>query len=299
MENIKSDAPGDLGALSLWEQVKQHMEPITNLEFKLLKTIFSERFGIELKEEKKALVESRLGKVLHTRGMSNLSEYLEAVLKDNSGMLEQEMVEKLTTNHTFFMREAEHFNYLKEVVLPYLSNTVRDKDLRIWSAGCSSGEEPYTIAMVLSDFFNYSWDQWNTKILATDISPAVLEKAVIGLYPEESVDDLPGRWKKLYFSKGNNGKIQVCDRIREEIIFRHLNLHEPTFRFKRKFHVIFCRNVMIYFNTQMKQELIQKFYDWTEPGGYLFIGHSESLGRNTMGFEYIRPSIYRKEPKYR
>lgn len=274
------------------------MEPITRKEFHTLMTIFNERFGIELKEEKKTLVESRLGKALQARGMNNLSEYLEAAFHDKSGVIEQELVEKLTTNHTYFMRESEHFFYLQDVVLPYLSH-VRDKDLRIWSAGCSSGEEAYTIAMVLADFFNYSWDQWNTKVLATDISAAVLDKAVNGLYPEESIQNLPDKWRKLYFCKANNNQVQVCDKIRGEVIFRHLNLHEEVFRFKRKFHIIFCRNVMIYFSPQMKRELIRKFYDWIEPGGYLFIGHSESLGRDTGGFEYMKPSIYRKGAKYR
>jgi chemotaxis protein methyltransferase CheR len=275
------------------------MDAITNAEFNQLKAIFGERFGIELKDEKRSLVESRLSKVLQKRGLNKLSEYLDAALRDKSGVIVQEMVEKLTTNHTFFMREADHFHYLREVVLPELSDRVRDRDLRIWSAGCSSGEEAYTLAMTLADFFSYSWDQWNTKILATDISAAVLEKAVSGFYPEEGMENLPEKWKKLYFLKANNGNIQVCDRIRNEVIFRNLNLHEPVFQFKRKFHVIFCRNVMIYFSAQMKQELIQKFSQWIEPGGYLFIGHSESLGRNVSGFAYIRPSIYRKESIHR
>lgn len=275
------------------------MKPIAGAEFKQLKAIFSERYGIELKEQKKTLVESRLGKVLQAKGMNNLSEYLEAVLQDSTGALEQELVEKLTTNHTFFMRETEHFLYLRDTVLPYLSGSVRDKDLRIWSAGCSSGEEAYTIAMVLADFFYYSQEQWNTKILATDISAAVLEKAANGLYPSESIENLPAKWKKLYFRKADHERVQICDKIRDEVIFRHLNLHDPIFRFKRKFHVIFCRNVMIYFSAPMKRELIQKFYDWTEPGGYLFIGHSESLGRDAAGYKYIKPSIYRKELHYK
>ncbi|NLO38327.1 MAG: protein-glutamate O-methyltransferase CheR [Ruminiclostridium sp.] len=272
------------------------MKPITRTEFNLLREILSERFGIELKEEKRALVESRLGKVLQARGMDSLSEYLEVVLQDTSGELERELAEKLTTNHTYFLREEEHFHFFSNTVLPWLSGTVRDRDLRIWSAGCSSGEEAYTLAMVMADFFNYSWGEWNTKLLATDISTAILEKATTAIYPEESLEKMPNRWKKLYFNRLNNGTVQVGERIRDELIFRHLNLNEPRFPFKRKFHVIFCRNVMIYFNMQMKQELIRKFYQWTEPGGYLFIGHSESLGRNTMGYQYIKPSIYRKEP---
>ncbi len=272
------------------------MEPITKTEFNLLKNIFSERYGIALKEEKKTLIESRLSNVLQARGMKNLSEYLEALFQDKSGTIEQEMVVKLTTNHTFFLREEDHFIFLRDHVLPYLASSVKDRDLRIWSAGCSTGEEAYTLVMILADFFNYSWDQWNTKILATDISSAVLEKAVNGVYPDESTWNLPAKWRKLYFTKAGEGEVQICQKIRDEVYFRHLNLNQRVFPFKRKFHVIFCRNVMIYFSAQMKQELIQKFYDWIEPGGYLFIGHSESLGRDTMGFRYIRPSIYRKEP---
>lgn len=271
------------------------MIQITWQEFNTLKTLLNDRYGIELKDQKKTLVESRLAKVLTERRMDTFSQYLEAVLQDRSGMLEQELVEKLTTNHTFFMREEEHFIYLRDTVLPYLSGAVRDKDLRIWSAGCSSGEESFTIAMVLADYFNYEWDAWNTKILATDISNGVLDKAIKGIYPEESIQNLPGRWKKLYFSKPRQGEVEICERIKNEVIFRSFNLNQKDFPFKKKFHVIFCRNVMIYFDRTMKQELIQKFYEYTEPGGYLFIGHSESLGRDMMGYRYIKPSIYRKE----
>jgi chemotaxis protein methyltransferase CheR len=271
------------------------VEPITKQEFARLKTIMDERFGIEIKDGKITLVESRLSKTLAERGMSRLGQYLDAVMRDRTGALEQELAQKLTTNHTYFMREPEHFRFFQETVLPWLVGTVRDGDLRTWSAGCSSGEEPYTLAMCMADFFNLRSESWNTKILATDISAAVLERAVEAIYPVESLQNIPDRWKKLYFESLDSERVRVGAKIREEVIFRHLNLIEQVFPFKRKFHLILCRNVMIYFDTPMKNRLIKKFYDATEPGGYLFIGHSESLGRDTCGYKYIKPSIYRKE----
>lgn len=256
----------------------------------------NDRFGIEIKEGKITLVESRLARTIADKGMKNLSQYLEAVLKDKTGVLEQEIAEKLTTNHTYFMREPEHFSYFQETILPYLSDMVKDRDIRTWSAGCSSGEEAYTMAMLMSDYFGYDGCNWNTKILATDISTGVLKKACAGCYPKESIQDLPEKWKKTYFTKLDEHNVQISEKIQGEVIFRHLNLSEPQFPFKRKFHVIFCRNVMIYFDAQMKAQLIKKFYNCTEPGGYLFIGHSESLGKETFGYKYVKPTIYRKEP---
>jgi chemotaxis protein methyltransferase CheR len=184
---------------------------------------------------------------------------------------------------------------LKNKVLPYLQYAVKDNDIRIWSAGCSYGEEPYTIAMIMDDFFGREKPCWDTKVLATDISGKVLEEAQKGVYSNEEISVLPSQWKLSYFKKLDNEKCRISDRMRNEVIFRKLNLMDSIFPFKKKFHVIFCRNVMIYFDSQTKWQLVNKFYDLTENGGYLFIGHSESLDREQTKYKYIMPAVYRKE----
>lgn len=193
------------------------------------------------------------------------------------------------------MREVDHFYYFRDKVLPYLVSTVREKDLRIWSAGCSSGEEPYTLAMIIDEFFGKEKMWWDSKVLATDISGKVLGEASKGIYSNENIATLPSNWKLNYFKKLDNEKSVLIDKIRNEVIYRKLNLMDQVFPFKKKFHVIFCRNVMIYFDNKTKWELINKFYDLTEYGGYLFIGHSESLNREETKYKYIMPAVYRKE----
>jgi chemotaxis protein methyltransferase CheR len=268
---------------------------ITNKEFNQLTTYIKANYGIYLKEEKRALVTGRLQNVLIQNGFSDFSEYFEYILADKTGDAVSTLINKITTNHTFFMREVDHFEYFKEQVLPFLAGTVKDKDLRIWSAGCSSGEEPYTLAMIMDEFFGKEKIWWDSKVLATDISGRVLEEATKGVYQNEEIETLPPHWKNAYFNKLDNESSIVSEKIRKEVIYRKFNLMEKAFPFRRKFHVIFCRNVMIYFDSQTKYELINKFYNCLERGGYLFIGHSESLDREDTNLKYIKPAIYRKE----
>ncbi len=270
------------------------MIEITDKEFKLLAAYIKDNYGIHLKEEKKILLMGRLQNVLIQNDIKNFQDYYNYVISDKTGYAQAELINKVTTNHTFFMREADHFEFFKEKVLPYLMDTVRDRDLRIWSAGCSSGEEPYTLAMIINEFFGKSKLFWDTKILATDISTKVLEEAKKGIYSSEKVANLPPTWKLNYFKKLENDLYVIADKIKEEVIYRKFNLVETSFPFKKKFHVIFCRNVMIYFNTDTKRELINKFYNCLEDGGYLFIGHSESLNRGETQFKTVMPSVYRK-----
>lgn len=271
------------------------MVSITDKEFRQLADYIKSNYGIHLKEDKQSLITGRLHLVLQQMNFNSFTEYFNYVVSNRTGDAVITLIDKITTNHTFFMRENKHFLFLKDKVLPDLAKQVKDKDLRIWSAGCSSGEEPYTIAMLIDEFFGAQKMFWDTKVLATDISSRVLDMAVRGVYPNESVASLPPHWKLNYLNAFSKDKSVIADKIRNEIIFRKLNLMEETFPFKRKFHVIFCRNVMIYFDAQTKMELVHKFYEVTEPGGYLFIGHSESLDRDKTKYKYIMPSVYRKE----
>jgi chemotaxis protein methyltransferase CheR len=269
---------------------------ISDEEFYKLSDYIKRNYGINLTEKKKALVLGRLQNILRQKKLDSFSEYYHYIVSDKTGEAVTTLVNKITTNHTFFMREPEHFECFRTTVLPYwTSSLIASKDLRIWSAGCSSGEEPYTLAMIISDFFGPDKPSWDTKILATDISMEVINTAKSGMYSNDRLDSLPESWRKKYFKKLGEEKSAVSDCIKNEIIFRLFNLMSPVFPFKKKFHAIFCRNVMIYFDADTKRELVNKFYEFTEPGGYLFIGHSESLNREETMYKYIMPAVYRKE----
>lgn len=271
------------------------MITITNKEFKQLASFIKGHYGIHLKEEKQALLTGRLQNVLVDLGFRNFTEYYDYIVSDKTGAGVSTLINKITTNHTFFMREVEHFHFFRDKVLPELAAKVRDRDLRIWSAGCSSGEEPYTLAMIIDSFFGNEKGMWDTKILATDISAQVLAEAAKGVYSNSDVSDLPSNWRLSYMKKHDDENMVFSEKIKNQVIYRKFNLMEPRFPFRRKFHVIFCRNVMIYFDAQTKQELVNKYYEALEPGGYLFIGHSESLNREETKFRYVRPAVYRKE----
>ncbi len=271
------------------------MIEITEKEFKQLAGYIKDYYGIRLKQEKMALVSGRLNNVLLQSGFSNFTDYYNHLVSDKSGDAVITLVDRITTNHTFFMREPDHFYIFRDKVLPYLADTVREKDLRIWCAASSSGEESYTLAMIMDEFFGKEKLWWDTKILATDISEQVLEVARKGIYSNERIAPLPSYWKTAYFKRYDHENSVLIDKIRNEVIYRKLNLMDRVFPFRKKLHTIFCRNVMIYFDNETKNLLVEKFYDHLEYGGYLFIGHSESLCRETTRFKYIAPSVYRKE----
>ncbi len=250
-------------------------------------------YGINL-EQQLQLVETRLDPVMRTRGFKNYSDFLDYLDKDKSGDEARFLVTRLTTNYTYFMREVEHYNFLTKTVLPEVTaRAAFKKDLRIWSAGCSSGEEAYTTAMVLDDYLGVHKKEWDARILATDISPQVLQTASTGVYGPEKLAKLNPAWRTRYFSPSDRGRFQIKQNIKDEVILKTFNLMDK-FCFPNKFHVIFCRNVMIYFNTKTCNDLINRFYDYLEPGGYLFVGLSESVDINTCKFKYVQPSIYRK-----
>lgn len=268
---------------------------ITDEEFKRISVFMKQRYGIDL-SQKKIIVNGRLENYIKNSDWNNFHEYMNAVEHDSTGRLEKMLVNFLTTNHTYFMREFEHFDYFKGTVLPWLrKKEASRKDLRIWCGAASTGEEPYMIAMVLSDFFGLERNQWDTKVLATDISTKVLQQAMAGVYSAEQLRSLPEQWKRHFFKAVAGGsQYQVKEELKQEVIFRQFNLMDP-FPFKKRMHTIFLRNVMIYFDEKTKQELVQKVYDALEPGGYLFIGTTETLDRSSTPFQIIQPSIFRKK----
>ncbi len=264
-------------------------------EFLDLSNYIRTNFGINLSMKKKTLLKSRLNSVLKTESFDSLSQYYDHLMSDNSGIVISDLVDRITTNHTYFYREKKHFDFLWDTVFPEIvKKNSSQRDIRIWSAGCSSGEEPYTIAILLMEYFKKIKSFWDKKLLATDISSKALEIAKEGVYDKDNISNLPPGWKNSYFKKTKDGLYKLNDNVRKEVILRRLNLMNK-FSFKKKFDVIFCRNVMIYFDNETTHRLVNKFYDLLDTGGYLFISHSESLDRRITKFKYIRPSIYMKE----
>jgi chemotaxis protein methyltransferase CheR len=269
---------------------------ITVGEFNKLRTLLYDRFGFHLTDQKKTLVIERLQKVLRQRGFSNFSQYYDFVQRDRTGEALLELIDRISTNHTFFFREQEHFNFLNEAILPELVKrgaATGRKKLRIWSAGCSSGEEPYSVAIELARYFKNELKNWDIAILATDISTSVLAKAEAGIYNENQLQGVENNMRRSYFQVCEQGW-QVKPEIRRLVTFRRLNLMLENYPFRGLFDLILCRNVMIYFDSETRENLIAKFAKYTQQGGYLFIGHSESLTRENKFFKYIQPAVYRR-----
>jgi len=272
----------------------QDTPEMTDSEYKKLVNLIQSYSGIFLKDTKQTLLTTRLTGVLAQSGYKSFTEYYNDLVADKTGAAIAMLVDKITTNHTFFMREAAHFDYLRNTVLPYLEKNVPSRDLRIWCAACSTGEEAYTLAIILEEYFKLNKTFWDCKVLATDLSARVLKEAERGVYARDRIDPMPAAWKQNYFVQRNDGQVEIASKIKNEVIFRRFNLVESVYPFKKKFHCIFCRNVMIYFDNDTKDAIINKFYDITEPGGYLFIGHSEALDRDKTKYKYVMPAVYRK-----
>ena len=269
------------------------MKEISQKDFIKLTSFVKSNYGIDL-TKKEQLITSRLQSTINEARFGSFEKYVEYITTKAVANDIDLMLNKLTTNYTYFYREENHFEYFKKVILPYLEQTKSNKSLAIWSAGCSSGEEPYTISMILKDYFGKR-SGWDTRVLATDISQNVLSKAQTATYEEEALKNMPKNWKGDYFTKNNStGLYSVSKEIKENVIFKTFNLMD-SIKFKQKFDVIFCRNVMIYFDQNTKDALIERFYDYTNQGGYLLIGHSESVNRDKSRYKYITTATYRRQ----
>ena len=266
---------------------------LTDQEFQLFKDLIYQQVGISLDTPKKTLLVSRLGKRLRELGLPTYQAYYDCVCGKGGEEELTKLLDLVSTNKTDFFREQVHFDFLRDHVLPQAHAV---KKLRIWSSASSSGEEPYTIAMSLSDAIS-DISRWDIKILASDISTRVLAKAASGIYEEERVSQLPKDIVQRHFLKGKGvqeGKVQVRPELAKLVAFRRINLMDSTFPIRSPLDVIFCRNVMIYFDRSTQATLMEKFFRYLRPGGYLFIGHSESLQWIDHQFTYLRPTIYQK-----
>jgi chemotaxis protein methyltransferase CheR len=272
--------------------------PITEVEFSRLSSFIYRQFGIHLPAGKQDLLVRRLYSLLCQQGFSSFGEYYQHLTKNRSDAMFSELVNRITTNYTFFYREPAHFDFfksqaLKEAIVWHHG----DRDLRIWCAAASTGEEPYTLGMLVMDVLGLDYSLWNAGVLATDISEKALAKARRGVYDQDELKLLPPRYIKTYFRKVGQSDYEVSGHLKKEITFRRFNLIKPEFNFKKPFDIIFCRNVMIYFDDQTRLSVVRNLYESLRDGGYLFIGHSESLMRFGNLFDYVQPAVYRKVTK--
>ncbi len=255
--------------------------------------------GINLHSGKKDLVQARLAAPIRAGGFRGVGEYLRHVLADASGRRLIQMVDSLSTNLTGFFREARHFEFLANRFLPQLiaqKSRAGNRRICAWSAGCSSGEEPYSLAMTLLEVLGAERRQWNAKILATDISTRALNAASAALYPLESLRDVPSSCRAIGFAPSgsvDDARMTITPAVRELVVFRRLNLI-AEWPFTGTFDLIFCRNVMIYFDRPTQESLVHRFWNHLRPGGLLFTGHAESLTGFDHRFRYVEPTIYCK-----
>lgn len=257
--------------------------------------------GIKMPTAKKTMLQARLSKRLRKLGIGSFDDYYDYVFSPEGVENElSDFIDVVTTNKTDFFREPKHFDYLIQTALPNMLNTTGAgirREVMIWSAGCSTGEEPYTLAMVLNGFaakcpgFKYS-------IMATDISKKVLNEAMLGIYHESDVAPVPLEIKKKYLLRSrdkNKQQVRIVPELRKKIIFRWLNFMEDDYGLRRKRDIIFCRNVIIYFNRQIQEQVLNRFYRYLNPGGYLFLGHSETLNGLDVPLTPVAPTVYRKQ----
>jgi chemotaxis protein methyltransferase CheR len=270
---------------------------LSDPDFEKISRLVYDQCGIHLHEGKKELVKARLGKRMRSGSFTSFRDYLQYVVKDPTGQELVHLLDSISTNFTHFFREQKHFDYLRTEFLPELMARKRGRSnkIRFWSAGCSSGEEPYSLAITLLESVD-SLSLWEVEILATDISTKVLQTATSGAYATDRVRSIPAEIVRKYFLKGQNswrGYVKVKDQVRRLVRFQRLNFME-TFPFREAFDGIFCRNVMIYFDKKTQGALVNRFHGCLEKGGVFFIGHSESLTGIEHPFQYIRPAIYKK-----
>jgi len=269
------------------QQIHNH-QGITDTEFTQFQSLIYDKAGISLSEVKKTLVVSRLTRRLRHFNFASFSQYYQYVTDLNNSAEMQIMVDLLTTNETYFFREEKHFEFLSREIL---SKHKANRTLRVWSAACSRGQEPYSLAMVLADKLGIDAD-W--KITATDISSQVLNYARRGLYPLDEAKQIPSPLLNKWCLKGvrsQQGSFLIDQKIRQHIEFKNLNLI-GSWPDNGIYSVIFLRNVMIYFDTETKRKLVDRLLNRLQPGGYLIVGHSESLNQITDRVKTIRPSIY-------
>ena len=272
---------------------------LSHHDFCQLSSFIYRELGIKMPEAKKTMLTGRLNKRLRALGLSSFSQYCDFLFSPQ-GQKEElaHLINAVTTNKTDFFREPAHFEYLINTALPEMHALRRfdvRRRLKVWSAGCSTGEEPYTLAMVLSEFREVC-PGFRFEILATDISTRVLDVARRAVYPMDCIEPISVLLRKKYLLKGrdrNDPQVRIVPELRKLVHFGRLNFMDDDFGIQEKADIIFCRNVIIYFDKPTQEKLVRKFYRYLNPGGYLFLGHSESLHGYNIPLVQVAPTIYR------
>lgn len=272
----------------------QNAPLMSDRELKEFSEFIYAELGIKITQAKKTMLQARLQRRLRTLNMTSYGQYLE-YLQSLRGLEVElpQMVDAVTTNTTSFFREPRHFEFLTQTILPQWHTRNQNKTFAVWNAGCSSGEEPYTTAMVLMDY-NERVRPLQFTILATDISTDILQKAARAVYEDEKAATIPVDLRRKYLLRSRDksrGLVRIIPELRETVSFRRLNFMDD-FQFREKMDLIFCRNVMIYFDRKTQHELVQKFCNYLEPGGHLCIGHSESLSGSGLPLRQLAPATY-------
>ncbi len=275
------------------------IKDLTHKEYELFSKLIYEKVGINLGDQKMQLVRARLGKRIRAGQFKSYREYYEFVKADRSGRELAELIDAISTNTTHLFRENQHFEFLAKTVRDWASEGERKRRtfLRIWSAGCSSGEEPYSLVITMDNLAR-QYSNLQYKILATDISTKMLERAQTGIFAADRMASVPAEFKRRYFlrvKQGGETLMQIQPELRKQIKFARFNLMDERYPFRNGFNVIFCRNVMIYFDRPTQETLVARFTGVLNSGGYLLIGHSESLNNIKHTLTYVMPTIYRKQ----
>ena len=272
-------------------------EKLSDRDYEFIRKLIYEETRINLGDRKRELVTARLGKRLRATNCPSLKDYCKGLkMNPKSGEL-YHLIDAISTNHTFFFREINHFKFLNNHILHEFANGTMgpSKQLKVWSCACSTGEEPYSVAITLSEFFsNHKDKSW--RLECSDISTRVLDFASKGIYEKDKITQVPPDWQKRYFQKGEKsmeGYFRVHPNLRKMVNFQRLNLFSSSYPWTQKFNIIFCRNVMIYFDRETQEDLVGRLSRHLEPGGYLMIGHAESLAGVKHPYETIKPAIYR------
>ncbi len=275
------------------------MQRLSDSLFQKFSALVYQEAGINLHDGKKSLLEARLAKRLRATGIDNPRDYLDFILSEEGREEYVKFFDAVSTNLTFFFREPKHFEFLEKEALPEIVERNRKNGtsrIRIWSAGCSTGEEPYSIAMTVLTSLDQPF-RWDFRVLATDISTRVLQTALLGVYDQSKLANVPAALRQCFFEPLRDGSstktYRVRDELRKVIAFRRLNLMD-SFPFTGPFDVIFCRNVMIYFDKKTQESLIQKMAAYLHHEGYFFVGHSESLTGLRHPLKYVKPAVYKK-----
>ena len=267
------------------------VRPLAPQEFDQIRQLAYRTFGLDLKTGKEELVSARLRKLVRGGGFHSFQDYYKSIVQDRTGVSLLAMIDALATNHTSFLREPDHFQFLRDQVVPGLGT--RDP-IEVWSAACSTGEEVWTLAMVL----NEALPNRRVRIAASDISNKALNSAQRAVYPAERCHGVSAAWLSRYFAAEGRPPVsyRIAPALRAQVAFRRVNLVE-SYSWPHPFPIIFCRNVMIYFDRQTQERVIAGLSQHLEPGGYLFVGHAESLTRVSHSLEYVIPAVYRKPGK--